>query len=80
MELKNRADMDPRYTWDLTPIFADGSVSFAQAQIILVCRKLYRQRLSPACFLDDETEKKNYKGDHHFAYTGQIIAAYRKPN
>ncbi len=23
MELKNRADMDPRYTWDLTPIFKD---------------------------------------------------------
>ena len=21
MELKNRADMDPKYTWDLTPIY-----------------------------------------------------------
>lgn len=25
MELKNRTDMDPRYTWDLTPIYADDA-------------------------------------------------------
>lgn len=25
MELKNRADMDPRYTWDLTPIYKDDA-------------------------------------------------------
>jgi flavin reductase (DIM6/NTAB) family NADH-FMN oxidoreductase RutF len=71
-------DVDKAKETGLTPIFADGSVAFSQAETILVCRKLYRQQLTPLCFLDTDVEKRNYKCDHHFAYTGQIVAAYRK--
>lgn len=62
----------------LTPIFQDGAVLFEQAELVLVCRKLYRQQLETGCFLDPACDKRNYNGDYHYAFTGEIVAAYRK--
>lgn len=50
----------------------------AEAEIALVCRKLYEDELKEGCFLD-ESLLVNYKaGDYHRFYVCEIKEAYRK--
>ena len=59
----------------LTPVFDRGSVYFAQAETVLVLRKLYAQDLSGACFIDGEADAEHYpQKDYHRAYVGEIVA------
>ncbi|MBE6754032.1 MAG: flavin reductase family protein [Ruminococcaceae bacterium] len=46
---------------------------FAQSELVLVCRKLYCQQLTPDCFIDRSVDEKNYNGDHHHMYISQIV-------
>ena len=56
-----------------------GALYFAEAELVLVCRKLYWQDIDPAHFLDPETDGKWYpEKDYHRMYIGKIVAAYRK--
>ena len=62
----------------LTPIpTSSGSVSFAEARLILECRKLYADRLKPNAFLDKSIIEKEYpSADFHKMYVGEILACY----
>lgn len=51
---------------------------FEEAELVLVCRKLYRQDLDPAHFLDGEIEKHYKDHDYHRMYIGEIVEAYKK--
>lgn len=63
----------------LTPAFLDGSVSFEEANLVLVCRKLFAQEMSPDSFIDKDTLRNNYPAmDLHTIYVGEIIKAYTK--
>ena len=57
-----------------------GAPFFEEAELVLVCRKLYAQDLDPACVLPAGEEKisPNYgaKGGWHRAYTGEIVEAW----
>ena len=56
-----------------TPVFEDGYTYFAEASLVLVCRKLYRAPLKEEYFLDRETLEKNYPNrDFHDLYVGAI--------
>ena len=56
-----------------------GALYFAEAELVLVCRKLYWQDIDPAHFLDPETDGKWYpEKDYHRMYIGKIVEAYRK--
>ena len=47
--------------------------------ILLVCRKLYRQRLDPACFLDGEQDGRWYpQKDYHDMYIAEIVEAWQQ--
>ncbi len=57
----------------LTPVFEDGYTYFAEAKMVLVCRKLYQAPLKEEYFLDRETLEKNYpERDFHDMYVGKI--------
>ena len=57
----------------LTPVFADGYTYFAEASLVLVCRKLYRAPLLEESFLDKTVMEKNYpQRDFHDLYIGRI--------
>lgn len=44
-----------------------------QADIVLCCKKLYVQDMTPECFLDQKMVEKNYAaGDFHRTYIGEI--------
>ena len=56
---------------------AGGAPYFQEAELVLVCKKLYWQDLDPAHFLDGGI-KANYPGhDYHRMYIGAITEAYQ---
>ena len=58
----------------LTPVFGQGFTYFAEAKLVLVCRKLYRAPLKEEGFFFRETVEKNYPDrDFHDLYIGQIV-------
>lgn len=58
----------------LTPYFTDGTVSFEEADTILVCRKLYADTIKPECFLSQEDDCKWYEAkDYHTMYIAEIV-------
>ena len=58
----------------LTPMFEGSTPYFQEAKTVLVCRKLYRQELDPACFADKSLDAANYpKKDYHRMFVGEIL-------
>ena len=56
----------------LDPVFADNTVYFEQARIVVICKKIYCQQLQPEFFIDKSNDEKWYDNDYHFAYIGEI--------
>ena len=52
-----------------------ASPGFAEAELILECRKIYRQVMDPAGFLDPQIDKNYPINDYHIIYYGRIVAA-----
>lgn len=51
-----------------------GAPYFEQARLVLVCRKLYRRDLDPACFVDRQPDEAWYPNkDYHTMYVGEIV-------
>ena len=78
---KSGRDMDKIAACGLTVRTGEhGAPFFEEAELVLVCRKLYAQDLDPACVLPAGEEKisPNYgaKGGWHRAYTGEIVEAW----
>lgn len=71
-------DTDKAAATGLVPLFRSHAVWFEQAETVLVCRKLYRQPLSLACFTDKTIAAQNYHNDYHIAFVGEITEAYRR--
>lgn len=57
-----------------TPVFEDGYTYYAEASLVLVCRKLYRSTITEDCFTDRELMNKCYPDrDFHDMYIGEIL-------
>lgn len=70
-------DEDKLAKTSLTPVFSDESVYFKEAKMVLVCRKIYRDKLHEESFIDQNILKKNYpEHDFHYVYIGEIVKAY----
>jgi flavin reductase (DIM6/NTAB) family NADH-FMN oxidoreductase RutF len=67
-------DMDKVKAAGLTPLFTDtGTPYFAEARLVLECRKLYAQRLEEAAFHDPAIPAEIYPTkDFHMMYIGGI--------
>lgn len=58
----------------LTPVYGDSTTYIAEAEVVIVCRKIYRAPLDPAGFLDPQIVKAGYAdGDYHVVYVGEIL-------
>lgn len=69
---KSGRDCDKMKEAGLTPVFADGTVYFEQASLVLVCRKLAEQPMDPACFIDPAIESHYPARDYHRIFVGGI--------
>ncbi|MCL2195425.1 MAG: flavin reductase [Oscillospiraceae bacterium] len=49
----------------------------AEAELVLVCRKLHAQDLDPAGFIDPHIAT-HYDGDYHCMFVGEIVQCLRK--
>lgn len=57
----------------LTPVYADGTTYFAEAKLVLVCRKMYAQPLTERGFFYQQTIEQSYPlRDYHTLYVGKI--------
>ena len=73
---KSGRDGDKIRQSGLTPIASTrvGSPGFAEADLILECRKIYWDDMNPAHFLDPEIEKNYTNRDYHRIYFGEVVA------
>lgn len=70
--------MDKMNESGLTPVQTGGSMSFKEAEITLVCRKLFKQQLDVANMPED-VAKTMYEGQApHDMYIGEIVDIIRK--
>lgn len=56
----------------LTPCFEEAAPYFEEAELVLICRKLYAQDMDPALFLDERIEDNYHGTDYHRMYIGEI--------
>ena len=74
---KSGRDMDKMKKSGLTPVKAGESVSFKEAEVTLVCRKLFRQQLEVSNITEDVV-KAMYEGQApHDMYIGEIVDIIR---
>jgi Conserved protein/domain typically associated with flavoprotein oxygenases, DIM6/NTAB family len=73
-------DMDKMNASGLTPVGAGESVSFEEAEVTLVCKKLFKQRLSVENIVEGEAGiKAFYDGDaEHDMYIGEVVEIIAK--
>ncbi len=73
-------DCDKVKETGLTPYELGGSMTFEEADVVFVCRKLYSYDLQESGFLtDDGIAAQNYgSAPYHRAYIAEIIGVYVK--
>ncbi len=73
-------EVDKVQACGLTLDYGAGDAPFFQeAEVVLVCKKLYVQDLAPSCVVDGRIHASyGEKGGWHRAYTGQVLEVYQK--
>lgn len=64
----------------LTPVKGrDGGVYFAEARMVMECRKLYWSDMDPAHFINPKLNNFYPEKDYHRMYYGKIMTCYVRP-
>ncbi len=71
-------DSDKPAETALIPAELDGCMTFEQAELVLVCRKLYSYDLKEESFLTDDGIPQQFFGSdpYHRAYISEIVGVY----
>jgi flavin reductase (DIM6/NTAB) family NADH-FMN oxidoreductase RutF len=77
---KSGRDYDKAKETGLTPTELDGSIAFNEANMVIVCRKLYKDSLKSEGFLTNEGFANTFYGadPYHERYIAEIVAVYVK--
>jgi flavin reductase (DIM6/NTAB) family NADH-FMN oxidoreductase RutF len=63
----------------LTPVpTSTGNICFAEAWLVIECRKIYFDDLKPQHFLDESIHRNYPIHDYHRLYIGEIIGIYSR--
>ena len=75
---KSGRKMDKISTSKLTPIRSQivSAPSFAEANLVLECQKMYQASFIPDNFLDPDIAKCYSTNDYHTSYFGEILKIY----
>lgn len=72
-------DVDKAAATGLTPIAGEAdTVYFAEARLVMVCRKIYFQDLDPRNFLTPEIQAEYPQEDYHRVFLGEIVNCLRR--
>ena len=67
-------DVDKTEKTGLTPVFDNDTVYFEEARMVIICRKLYSDRLKPENFISGDEKQKWYpNADYHKMITAEIV-------
>ncbi|MDR3209200.1 MAG: flavin reductase [Oscillospiraceae bacterium] len=76
---KSGRDLDKAREAGLTPRVSDaGAVYFGEAELALVCRKIYSDDLKPERFLSPDIAAVYPGRDYHRMYIGEILQVLKK--
>lgn len=77
---KSGREIDKAAVTGLTPVpgMLPGTTEFAEAKLIIECRKIYFQDIDPANFLDPSIDKNYPEKDYHRLYIGEIVNCLTK--
>ncbi|MBE6852185.1 MAG: flavin reductase family protein [Ruminococcus sp.] len=70
-------DYDKAKETGITPVKIEQSVAFEEADMILVCRKMYAQDMDESCFIDKDALKFYEKDPLHKMYISEIVSVYK---
>lgn len=74
---KSGREYDKAKETGLTPIEIDGVTTFAEAKLVLICKKQYADMFRQEQFVQSEVFEKWYGTDPlHKLFIGEIVAAY----
>ncbi|HIT08864.1 MAG TPA: flavin reductase family protein [Candidatus Merdivicinus faecavium] len=75
---KSGRDLDKIAAAGLTRVHENGVTYFAEANLVLECKKVYLDKIRPEGFLDPSIQQ-NYPGaDYHLVYVGEITRVLKK--
>lgn len=57
----------------LTPVFDAKAPYYEEAKLVFICRKVFRQEITPDSFLDGGIDKFYPEKDYHHMYIGEIV-------
>ena len=70
---KSGRDGDKVAEAGLTPVFLDGAVTFKQAKVTLVCKKIYRQDMDTAAMPPEVVDSFYTQEAPHTMYIAQVL-------
>lgn len=70
---KSGRDTDKVANTGLTPVFDENCVYFEQADMVLICKKMYAGELTPKGFVTPEIESFYPLKDYHKMYIGEVV-------
>ena len=72
-------DVDKISATGFTPVHDENITYFEQAELVLVCKKVYKQKMTPECFIDKSILDKTYPTkDWHEMFVGKIVSVLKK--
>lgn len=75
---KSGRDIDKAAESGIVPVFDDGAVYFEQAELVLICKKLYTSEIEKGGFVDEECLKWYPDNDFHKMFVGEIVKVLKK--
>ena len=74
---KSGRDMDKMKDSGLTAKEVNKGMTFEEAEVTLVCRKLFKQRMLPENMPEDIAKAQYSNGDLHDMYIGEVVEVIR---
>jgi len=75
---KSGRDIDKANAAGLTPVYDYGTVYYKEAELVLICKKLYTSVFDNTKFISPDIEKYYPQKDYHSMYIGEISKVLRK--
>lgn len=75
---KSGQDFDKMNEINLTPLEEQNTVYFEEAEIVLICKKLYTHDFIPENLPEFVKEKVYNNGDYHRLFIGEILICYKR--
>jgi len=67
-------DVDKAKETGLTVVFDAEAPYYAEARLVIICKKLYKQQFAPECFIEAELDKRWYpEKDYHECFIGEVV-------